>query len=70
MNSRKDLDRIIQIVAENMREAEIRPSISFHYAPKNFLPGHEMDWVQIQEEEDSMVEEENPVYIFKDDHKY
>ena len=48
LNSRKDLDRIIQIVAENMRQAEIRPSISFHYAPKNFLPGQEMDWEQIQ----------------------
>jgi len=44
LNTRKDLDRIIQTVAENMREAEIRPSISFHYAPKHFLPGQEMDW--------------------------
>lgn len=55
LNSRKELDKIIQIISENMREAEIRPSISFHYAPKHFLPSNDNDWEQIQGEEDSML---------------
>ena len=56
MNQRKDLDNIVRTISENMRQAEIRPSIAFHYTPKNFVPNYQMDWKTANEGEDSMEE--------------
>jgi hypothetical protein len=37
-NSREYLDNIVMTITENIREAEIRPSVAFHSVPKKFLP--------------------------------
>lgn len=56
-NQRRDLDNMVKIISENMKEAEIRPSIAFHYTPKNFVPGYEMDWRMANEDSDSMTDD-------------
>ena len=65
LNLRKNLDKMVSIIAENMREAEIRPSIAFHYAPKNFMPNTDMDWKIVPDNENSLMEDEGSRYISK-----
>lgn len=38
MNSREYLDNLVMTITENIRESEIRPSLAYHNAPKNYLP--------------------------------
>ena len=64
-NQQKDLDRIYQTISEHIREAEVRPSIVFHYAPKHFLPGNQLEWKMVEEEEENHIEEENLFKSFK-----
>lgn len=41
-----------------MREAEIRPSIAFHVAPKHFIPTEDIDCEIISDDDDnSMIQE-------------
>lgn len=56
LNQQKELDRIYQYVADGIREAEIRPSVVFHYAPKPYLPSNDFEWEMIPEEDDSIEE--------------
>ena len=55
-NSPEYLNNIVQTIGENMREAEIRPSVAFHSVPKKYLPEEEMDWKMVDENEDSMTD--------------
>ena len=57
LNQQKDIDRLIEIISENIRESEIRPSMAFHYAPKHFLPTNDLDWKTTNRNEDSMEDE-------------
>jgi len=41
-NTREYLDNIVMTITENIREAEIRPSVAFHSVPKKFLPEEEL----------------------------
>ena len=40
-NSKEYIDDIVQTVTENLREAELRPSVAFHSAPKHYIPTEE-----------------------------
>ena len=52
-------------IAENMREAEIRPSVCFHSAPRHYLPTEENDWQVIDIEENSMTDDLCEKYLKK-----
>ena len=56
LNQQKELDRIYQYISDGIREAEIRPSVVFHYAPKPYLPSNDFEWEMIAEEDDSVEE--------------
>jgi hypothetical protein len=43
----------VKTISENLKEAEIRPSVAFHHAPKNFLIEDELEWKMIDENDDS-----------------
>ena len=43
-NSPEYLNNIVETIRENLRNADMRPSVAFHYAPKHFLPQEEHDW--------------------------
>ena len=57
MNTNDYLNEILETITENLREADIRPSISFHHAPRHYLPTEELDWVIVDEDQDSMTDE-------------
>jgi hypothetical protein len=57
MNSAGYLNDILETITENLREAEIRPSIAFHSAPRHYVPTEEMDWVRVEEGEESMTDD-------------
>ena len=40
-------DDIYQTIAENLRESELRPSICFHSAPKQYVPSEQVEWERI-----------------------
>lgn len=52
-NTPEYLNNILETITENLRESEIRPSLAFHNAPKNFLIEEELEWRVITEDEDS-----------------
>lgn len=52
-NSKEYLNNILETITENLRESEIRPSIAFHNAPKNFLIEEDLEWRMVNEDEDS-----------------
>lgn len=56
-NSQEYLDDIFETITENLREAEIRPSIAFHSAPKHYIPTEEQEWIMIDEDEPSMTDD-------------
>ena len=47
------LDNIVKTIYENLKDSEIRPSIAFHNAPKNFLLEEDLEWKMVDEGEDS-----------------
>lgn len=48
---------MVQTVTENLREAELRPSVAFHSAPKHYIPTEEQEWVMVDEQENSMTDD-------------
>ena len=52
-NTPEYLNNILETITENLRESEIRPSLAFHNAPKNFLIEEDLEWRVIPDEDDS-----------------
>jgi hypothetical protein len=42
----------METITENMREAEMRPSIGFHVAPKHFIPTEDIDCEIISDDDE------------------
>ena len=56
-NSQEYLDDIFENITENLREAQLRPSIAFHSAPKHYIPTEEQQWIMVNEDEPSMTDD-------------
>ena len=55
----------MEAVGENLREAEIRPSIAFHSAPRHYIPSEDIEWVMVDEEENSLTDDPCEKYFKK-----
>ena len=48
-NTPEYLNNIVKTIYENLKDSEIRPSIAFHNAPKNFLLEDDLEWRTIDD---------------------